>query len=409
MVTTSAQTTTLTPARSVLAIRTGMAFDGERMIGPATILVDRGRIIDVDTTGAPPPEGATVFDAGAGACVLPGLIDAHVHLCLDASQSGVSGLAALGDASLLARMRGEAERTLRAGVTSVRDLGDRGYLALTLRDEIAAGIVAGPTVVAAGPPITVRGGHFSDLGGAAEGRRALRAAVRERSRRGCEVVKVMASGGHLTPGSNPHLSQYTLDELRLVADEAHQLGLLAAAHAHGSGAIADAVDAGFDTIEHVTFFTEAGVRADPRTIERIVQRQVVVSATLGMVEGKGGPPPAVAAHVGTIKANLSALHRAGARIVVGSDAGVGPAKPHGVLPHGVCALTEIGMTNAEALRAVTTVAADACGLAGRKGRIVPGADADLIVVGGNPLSDIRAIHAVRAVLRSGMWLSASDS
>jgi imidazolonepropionase-like amidohydrolase len=385
-----------------LAVRAGRLFDGERARGPGTVLIEEGRIVDVDTTGAPVPDGASLIDLGEEACLLPGLIDAHVHLAFNASLDVLAALDNLDDGALLAHMREAAGRALRAGVTTVRDLGDRNYLAVTLADQLSRPGAVGPEVLAAGPPITTRGGHCHFLGGEADGRQALRAAVRQRAERGCQVVKVMASGGNITPGSLPHQSQYGPDDLHLIVDEAHRMGLPAAAHVHGAASIADALEAGFDTLEHVTFFTATGVEADQATMDQLVQRQVVVSATVGIIPGAPGPPPEVAIRIPMVGANMARLHRAGARIIPGTDAGLSPAKPHDVLPYGLEMLVErAGMTNAEALRAATALSALACGLGGRKGRLMRGADADLLAVNGDPLVDIAAVRDVRAVFRAG--------
>ncbi|MFN2479697.1 MAG: amidohydrolase family protein [Pseudonocardiaceae bacterium] len=386
---------------TVLAVRAGRLFDGVRSFAPGTVLISGGRIVDVDTTGATPPERAEVVDLGSGVCLLPGLIDAHVHLAFDASTDVVASIDSVDDEQLLAQMRQAASRALRGGITTVRDLGDRGFLALALREQLDAAGDPGPEIVASGPPITIPGGHCHFLGGVVSGPQALRAAVRERAERGCDVVKVMVSGGVLTPGSAVHESQYDLADLRLIVAEAHNLGLKTAAHVHACGSIADAVTAGFDTLEHVTFITADGVAANPATMNAIVESGIVVSATVGQVPGKGKPPPFVTRRLNAVIENWTQLHRCGARIVPGTDAGLSPIKPHDVLPYGLAGLTKLGMTNVEALRAATSVAADACGLTGRKGRLIPGADADLLAVTGDPLVDIRAVHDVVAVFRAG--------
>lgn len=386
---------------TLLAVRAGRLFDGERSSGPSTVLISGGQIVDVDTTGATPPAHAEVLDLGRDVSMLPGLIDAHVHLAFDASTDVVTSIGAVDDAQLLMQMAQAARRALRSGITTVRDLGDRGFLTLTLRKQLDASGDLGPEIVASGPPITVRGGHCHFLGGVADGPQALRAAVRERAERGCEVVKVMVSGGQLTPGSAPHKSQYDLADLRLIVAEAHGLGMSAAAHVHCPSSVADAVTAGFDTLEHVTFLAEDGVAADPATMATIVESGIVVSATVGDVPGKGELPPVIARSVGAVIENWARLHRGGARIVPGTDAGIAPRKPHDVLPYGLVALTGLGMTNLEVLRAATSVAAAACGLTGRKGGLAPGADADLVAVSGDPLDDISAVHDVVAVFRAG--------
>ena len=385
----------------MLVLRAGQVFDGERSRGTAGVLIQDGKIIDLDTSWAQPPEGAEVVDFGSDACLLPGLIDAHVHLAFDASAGVVTSLAACDDNALSDRMEAAAIRALCAGVTTVRDLGDRNYLSLKLSKRFSSAAL--PHIVAAGPPVTTIGGHCYFLGGEAEGEAALRAAVRERAELGCDVVKVMVSGGNLTPGSRPHESQYDLAALRVVVDEAHRAGLPAAAHVHAARAVADAVEAGFDTLEHVTFFTADGVDADPALLDRIAAGGVVVSVTAGSIPDGSPPHPAIAQRMAAIVANHGQMFRAGATMVPGTDAGVSPGKPHDVLPYALRALVEqIGMTPLQALRAATSTAASAIGLKATKGRIAAGADADVLVIRGNPLADIGSVTHVEAVFRAGV-------
>ncbi len=284
----------------VLILRAGQVFDGERPQDEAGVLIQDGKIIDLDTSRAQFPDGAEVVDFGPDACLLPGLIDAHVHLAFDASADVVASLAACDDNALSERMQAAATRALRAGVTTVRDLGDRNYLSLELRRRVPPAAL--PTIVAAGPPITTNGGHCYFMGGEAEGEAALRAAVRERAARGCDVIKVMVSGGNITAGSRPH--------------ESH--GLPAAAHVHAAQAVADAVEAGFDTLEHVTFFTADGVAADPALLDRIAASGIVISVTAGNIPDGSPPPPAIAQRMATIIANHGRMHRAGATMISGS-------------------------------------------------------------------------------------------
>lgn len=385
----------------MLVLRAGQVFDGERSRGEAAVVIQDGKITDLDTSWVQPPEGAEVVDFGSDACLLPGLIDAHVHLAFDASAEVVTSLAACDDNAVSDRIETAAIRALRAGVTTVRDLGDRNYLSLKLSKRFPSATL--PHIVAAGPPVTTSGGHCYFLGGEAEGEAALRAAVRERAERGCGVVKVMVSGGNLTAGSRPHESQYDLAALRVVVDEAHHAGLPAAAHVHAARAVADAVEAGFDTLEHVTFFTADGVDADPALLDRIAASGVVVSVTAGAIPDGPPPHPAIAQRMASIVANHGRMFRAGATMVPGTDAGVSPGKPHDVLPYALRELVErIGMTPLQALRAATSTAASAIGLEATKGRIAAGADADVLVIRGNPLADIGSVTRTEAVFRAGI-------
>ena len=183
----------------MLAIRGGAAFDGVSpvLVERPLVLVDDGRIVDVRAGGAPPP-GAEVVDLG-GATLLPGLVDAHVHLAFDASTDVVTPLQRDADEVLLERMAGNARTALATGVTTVRDLGDRAFLSLALRERLRADPPSGPELLVAGPPITRTRGHCWFLGGEADTVPQLRAAVRVRAERGCDVVKIMVTGGALTP------------------------------------------------------------------------------------------------------------------------------------------------------------------------------------------------------------------
>ena len=239
------------------------------------------------------------------------------------------------------------------------------------------------------------------MGGEAEGPDELKVAVDERAKRGCEVVKVMASGGATTPGSRPQDDQYGPEDLRSVVDRARQRGLRTAAHVHAVTSIVHALEARFDSLEHVTFMTADGVAADQRLIERIAESGAFVSLTIGAVPGMGKPPPAVAQRLEQIRSNAARLCNAGANIVLGTDAGLSPGKPHDVLPYALKELVDLGIPPIRALHAVTAVAADACGLHGLTGRLAQGARADLTAINGDPLSEISDIHNVVAVYHDG--------
>jgi imidazolonepropionase-like amidohydrolase len=314
----------------------------------------------------------------------------------------VSSLIEADDAKLLEGMRAAALSAVQAGITTVRDLGDRNYTSLILAEEIARNPERGPEILPAGPPITTPDGHCFFMGGETEGLEALRAAVRERHARGCAVVKIMASGGNMTKGSAPHKSQYSLEHIRAVVDEAHSLGMSVAAHAHGAAAIRDALTAGVDTLEHVTFMAEEGCDAPPDLLAAIARSGTFVSMTLGADPSAPTIHEALKQLAAAVYATYSELHRLGAKMVVGTDAGIAPQKPHDVLPHAVATLPSLGVPPLDALVSVTSLAAEACGVDGRKGRVETGADADFLVVGGDPVQDLDRLRDVRAVFRAGV-------
>lgn len=377
------------------------AFTGttDKVPDDPVLAIEDGRIVEILSRGDV-AESADVVDLG-DVTLLPGLIDVHQHLAFDASPDPVAQLQADDDAALLERMHRHAHRALDVGITTIRDLGDRGYLSLELRDRFA-GTEVGPRIVASGPPITTPNGHCWFLGGSVEGLDGIRAAVRQRAARGVDVIKIMASGGNMTPTVGPHESQFGQAELALALEEAHAAGLPLAVHAHGGQAVADALAVGADSIEHCTFFSADGVDADPRVLQQLAASRSVISMTAAVVPGTSGIYPAMRERLAAIFANCAILHRTGARLVCSSDAGVGPNKPHDALPYGVVdVLPVLGMSNAEALTNVTAFAAEVCGLAHVTGTLEVGKDADLLAVAGNPVEDLAAIHDVVAVFARG--------
>src|SRR5215475_2623098 len=348
-------------------LRAGRLFDGDAFhAGAPLVVVCGGRISGVDLAGSGVSPGLPIVDLG-NVTLLPGLIDAHVHLAFDPAGDVVTQMQADSDEVLLQRMHRHAQAALQAGITTVRDLGDRSYLALVLRERYVADPKAGPEILVAGPPITRSGGHCWFLGGQADTPEELAAAVAERAARGVDVIKVMATGGVITPGCLPYQSQYGRSELALIADAAHRAGVPVTAHAHGNPGIADAVAAG-----------------------------VYVSTTAA------GLPGELPAHLVQIGENFARMHRAGVRLVCSSDAGVRPWKPHDSLPHGVIDFgARLGFTSAQALASATSLAAQACAVGDRKGKIAPGYDADLLAVAGNPAADLPAILNTTAVYRAG--------
>jgi imidazolonepropionase-like amidohydrolase len=370
-------------------------FDGHRFIEPARVVITGGVVVSVGADVAEP----TTVDLG-DVTMLPGLVDCHQHLVFDGVGTLEEQVSERTDEELFERARAQARRALVGGVTTLRDLGDRNFVTLGLRGEMDL-----PTILCSGPPITTVQGHCWYLGGECEDRNALLAAVRERAERGCDVVKVMVTGGALTPAMPMWRSQFNAEDLRLVVAEAHRLGLPVAAHCHGEQGISDSVDAGVDTIEHCTFFNEdMDPRPDPELLERLARSGIALSATLGRCVDAPPPPPSIRAVGPKIRAAQAVVRERGGKIVVGTDAGISVAKPHDVAPQAIHDLISIGMTPVEALAAMTSGGADALGLSG-KGRLTAGADADMIAVDGDPRTDPSAVTRIVQVWRTGTPIS----
>jgi imidazolonepropionase-like amidohydrolase len=388
----------------VHAIRAARCFDGTGAmpLRDVQVVIDGTTIVDVGPV-AELASDVPVLDLG-DVTLLPGLVDAHTHLTWNAQADAVARVTGDSTESLLQQARASATAALRVGITTVRDLGDRDYVTLRLREDTRNDPHAGPHVVTSGPPVTTRNGHCGFLGGEAETDDELRRAVADRVERGVDVIKVMATGGNMTPGCRPpEESQYELGQLRVLADAAHSAGTPITAHAHGAVGALDAVAAGFDAIEHGGFWTATGAEISPEDVELIAGRGTHVVATPA---ARGLPdlsamPPGVAKRRAEMLQVFAALLAGGVRVVYASDAGIAPIKPHDALAHSLPAAIADGWTPLQVLLAMTWDAAAACGLGDAKGRIAAGFDADLLAVHGDPLTDPAALSATRAVFRLG--------
>jgi imidazolonepropionase-like amidohydrolase len=397
----------------VHAIRATHAYDGEafRNAG-ATVLIEDGVIVGVEPYGFQVPDHCPVTSYDG--TVLPGLIEAHTHLVTDSGVSALDRVAGYSDEQVdevITRALGEQ---LAAGVTTVRDLGDRRFCVVQRRGRQPAAPASEPTIVASGPPLTSRGGHCHFLGGEVSGTAEITRAVAERVERGVDIVKVMASGGVNTPGSDVMRTQFTTAELQFIVDRAHTAGLPVTAHAHGTPAVEQAIAVGVDGIEHCSCVTDRGFgQVSDETLTALAGSQIAVCPTIGVDPGlMKEPPPAIKAmteRVGVTMQQLlqdrrdfvGRLHHAGVRLVSGVDSGIGPAKRHGTLLHAVCELVSAGLSVAEALATATSAAAIACGVGASKGRLAPGQHADLLVVDSELNANITTLLRPQAVLVQG--------
>lgn len=372
-------------------VRARRVFDGERFVDRPTVLVDGDAIV---AAGEPIPPSVDTVDL-PDATLLPGFVDCHQHLVFDGHGTLESQVTDRPDDELADRARHAATVALRGGVTTLRDLGDRSFVTLPLRTDPTL-----PTIAAAGPPITPPGGHCWYLGGECVGESMLRAAVAERAERGCDVVKIMVTGGAMTPSYPLWQNQFSEDEVRLVVDEAHRHGMPVAAHCHGIDGIALAVDVGVDTIEHCSFFDDTlRCAPPPGLLDRIAASDTALSATWGVTTEPVRPEHWEIA-IPVIRRAMGDVHAAGGTVVVGTDAGIYRQKPHDVLPHAYPTMLDAGMAPVEALRAVTSVAADVLRRP-EKGRFRAGADADMVAVAGDPAAEPRALTAVDRVWLGG--------
>ncbi len=397
-------------------LRCGHVLDPARggTLDARTLVVADGRIRSIEAAGYAMP-GAHEVDLTRSTC-LPGLIDAHVHLTMQFGPTTYSDRFRLDPADYAIRGTLYARRTLLAGFTTVRNLGDIANESIALRNAINSGLIEGPRIYTAGEPIGSTGGHADptdgfrmDLAGDPGPLRGIIdspadawKAVRAHYKLGADVIKIMPSGGVLDESASGDNPQMTLEEIRAAVAAARDYGYRVAAHAHGAEAIRRAVLGGVDSIEHGTFMDANDMQLMKRHGTWYVPTITAGEFVAEMAKVPGYYPPQVAAKAAAIGPRImdtaGRAWRAGVRIAFGTDAGV---FPHGENAREFVYLTQAGMPALEALRTATVNAAALLGRGRELGRLAPGYRADVIAVDGDPLADIRRMQRVSFVMKDG--------
>ncbi|MEV5242597.1 amidohydrolase family protein [Streptomyces cinnamoneus] len=330
-----------------------------------------------------------------GATLLPGLIDAHTHLALDAGPDPFGALGTLTGRQVLAAMRERAGRMLAAGITTARDLGAPGRLDTVLAREIRGGHAHGPRLVTAGVPVTRPGGHGAALGGECADLDDAEALVRANRDAGARWTKVFVTGGFTTKGTSPYALQLPTQLLAEVTALSHRLGMKVAVHAHATAGIAAAVEARVDSIEHCTWMSEDGFDLDPGLMAAMAEHRIVASATVNSRarNATGRLPWAQRA------AQLRALYESGVPLAVGTDAGI-PTTAHDDLPASLPAYLDLGLDPLGVLELATSHTAQALGL-DDTGALREGMRADVLAVEGDPTEDLSVLTRPVTVLGGG--------
>lgn len=413
-------TSSSTAAPRLTYILAGRLFDAtsDNVREGTVIVVEGERIKSVGSAAdVKVPSGSTVIDL-TNSTVLPGLIDCHTHLSYRADR--YNEIYHFKDSPFTHAFFavGNARKTLEAGFTTVRDVSSPPFLMVDLRDSINQGFTVGPRIVASGPGISITGGH-GDLNNfppdvrvsmfpeerdfrVADGVDQIRHVVRAQIKYGVDVIKIMSTGGVLSKGDSPGAPQYTVDELRAAADEAHMAGRKIASHAHGTQGIKNAILAGIDSIEHASLIDDEGIRLAKENGTYLVMDIYNDDYLLNEASKYGLSQENLDKErmVGQLqRQNFAKAVKAGAKMAFGTDAGV---YPHGNNAKQFYYMVKYGMTPAQAIRAATFNAADLIGRSKDVGTIEPGKYADIIAVNADPLADVRALENVSFVMKGGV-------
>jgi imidazolonepropionase-like amidohydrolase len=399
-------------------IKAGKLFDSQSGTyrSDVVLVVQGERIQSVEPSGFQAPSGAHIVDL-SHAYVLPGLIDCHTHLGSRADHyAEISHFQDTPfDSAIVAVVN--ARKTVEAGFTTVRDLGSRPFLAVDLRKNIDAGLIPGPRIVASGPGLSITGGH-GDLNNyspqtsqsmfpqqrdfkIADGVEQVQQTIRAQVKYGVDVIKIMASGGVLSKGDQPGAPQYSLEELKIAADTAHQAGRRIAAHAHGAQSIKWAIQAGIDSIEHASLVDDEGIRLAREHGTYFVMDIYNDDYILNTAPKYGIPEELLVKEraLGQLQRdNFRKAFHAGVKMAFGTDAGV---YPHGDNAKQFHYMVVYGMTPAQAIQAATWNAADLLGRSADVGSLTPGHFADLIAVTEDPLAHVEALEHVSLVMKGG--------
>jgi len=385
--------------------RGGLVFDGKgRILEGHGVLIDGDRIVKIASHGEFAGFEGDQVDTSGGT-LMPGLTDCHVHFCMPGTSDPKSTMDKMSDGDITMMAFKHSQWTLRGGVTSVRDCGGKDYLEFAVRDAIKRGDCEGPTMHASGKMICMTGGHGNRLGRIADGCDDVIKGVREQIHAGCDMVKIMATGGIMTPGVNPEDAHYSPEEMRAGVQEARRFHKRTASHAQGQDGILNAVRAGIHSIEHGIFMNETCV---DEMLKDGVYLVPTISALKNILTNKGnGVPDYVVEKTERVAVHhvksFKDFYAAGGKIAMGTDAGT-PYNLHGQNAEELKFMVDYGMSPVDALVCGTFNGADLMGVEDQ-GYIGEGARADLLVVNGNPVDDITMASSKdnhRAVYKNGI-------
>jgi imidazolonepropionase-like amidohydrolase len=377
-------------------------WDGtsESYLAEDAIQIEGGKVLSLGKSG----DATGELRDCQGMALIPGLIDAHVHMCLDPDIKDPLAQDQFSDEEIKSKIIERAQEMLMAGITTARDLGGGKWLELAVRDQINSGELIATRLVCSGQPVTSPEGHCHFWGGEADSIETALEVIERQIAHRVDLIKIMATGGSLTPGSTPANAQFDGEQMSEMVNVAKSKGYTVAAHCHGTAGIKNSAEAGVTTIEHCSWVGEEGWARDydPGVVETIVENGVWISPTInaGWRRYIG-----TKAFEGLIASNYTKMKSAGVKLIASTDAGI-PGVYHKDLPRAIPVFAHFaGLSPVEALRAATSDCAAAIGLGMEVGQLKPGFTADIVGFEGDPLNDLEILATPSLVVSRGVIAS----
>lgn len=387
------------PSVTVEEEERGLLIEGERIIRMSSLekfseLMQRKDIEILDMRGC---------------YVMPGMIDGHLHLSFSASSQPLHELYGDDDETILLRMVKAAQTELRSGVTTVRDAGARGMSVLKLRDFIKSGELQGPDIISAGMPLTITGGHCNFCGLECDSREEAVKAVRWLCKEDVDYIKVMVSGGNMTPGSDSLIDQYPEDTLAAIVKEAHARGKKVCGHVHSTVGIERAIRAGFDVLDHCSFKSEKGEDYRQELADLMAEKGIAVNPAVGkayiLPPEEAAPLPEKVAMWGAFQESrfhtTEHMYRSGVKVAAGTDAGCKNTKFDEFYLTMNLMHEKMHMSREDVIASATSLGAEVLGISDRVGTLEEGKQADILVVRNNPLESLLNLKEVVCVMKRG--------
>jgi len=385
----------------------------------SALVIENGKIVEIisqDKLKIIDTESFDIIDAG-DSTIMPGFIEMHTHMHVNSENDAYKQVTTESNDLLLMRAVKAVRETLTSGVTTMRDLGSKNEIAFPIKEAVNKGVIPGPRLLVTGTPITSTGGHCNSFGYEADTKDEVVKAVRSQFKKGADYIKIMSTGGGFTPGTNMREAQYSVDILKAAVEDAERLGLKVAAHCHGTAGIKNCVEAGIHNLIHCSWLSENPSEMfdyDPEITNQIVEKGLFLDPTLAIDRLNQIRDPERYKIRSVIKDPvkrfeiLKDMWGKGVKFVTGMDSGMINAKfdDFAVIPQVM--VEDLGVSNMEAIICSTKTSADCLGILKETGTLEPGKSADIIVVKGNPLDDIKLLSNVENIILKGKIIKRND-